>query len=179
MTCIVGLIDDGHVYIGGDSAGVAGLDIYRRKDEKVFKIRNEFIMGFTTSFRMGQLLRYSFEPTKIHQDTGIFEYMVTEFVEEVRKSFKRGGFLEKDKETESGGTFLVGFKGRLFRIEGDFQVGEVHHSFEACGCGQGFALGAMFSNGHIKDPEKRIINALEAAQEFSAGVREPFIVEKL
>ena len=36
MTCIVGLIDEGKVYIGGDSAGAADDLITVRADEKVF-----------------------------------------------------------------------------------------------------------------------------------------------
>lgn len=51
MTAIVGLVEKGNVYIGGDSAGVAGLSISIRGDEKVFKV-GPFIMGFTSSFRM-------------------------------------------------------------------------------------------------------------------------------
>lgn len=57
MTCIIGLIKNKKVYIGGDSAGVDGLNITIRKDSKVFKI-NKFIIGYTSSFRMGQLLRF-------------------------------------------------------------------------------------------------------------------------
>ena len=49
------------MYIGGDRAGVAGLSLTVRADEKVFQ-NGEFLMGFTTSFRMGQLLRYSLKP---------------------------------------------------------------------------------------------------------------------
>jgi hypothetical protein len=37
MTCIVGYESDGKVYIGGDSAGVRGLDVTVREDSKVFK----------------------------------------------------------------------------------------------------------------------------------------------
>lgn len=61
MTCIVGLVDKGSIYMGGDSAGVAGLSVTTRADEKVF-LNGPFIMGFTTSFRMGQILRYKFVP---------------------------------------------------------------------------------------------------------------------
>ena len=59
MTCIVGLVDNGKIYMGGDSAGVSNLDIRIRADQKVFKT-GEFIMGFTSSFRMGDLLKYDF-----------------------------------------------------------------------------------------------------------------------
>lgn len=36
MTCIVGLKHENSVWIGGDSAGVAGLSVTIRKDPKVF-----------------------------------------------------------------------------------------------------------------------------------------------
>jgi ATP-dependent protease HslVU (ClpYQ) peptidase subunit len=66
MTCIVGVNHNGNIYIGGDSAGVAGLQLQIRSDEKVF-LTGDFIMGFTTSFRMGQLLRYAFSPPEHSQ----------------------------------------------------------------------------------------------------------------
>ena len=75
MTCIVGLVHEGVVYIGGDSAGVAGLSLTVRADEKVFR-NSDFLMGFTTSFRMGQLLRYSLKPPRRHPDDDIHQYMV-------------------------------------------------------------------------------------------------------
>ena len=52
MTCIVGLIDGRRVWMGGDSAGVSGLDITVRADAKVFR-NGDFLIGFTSSFRMG------------------------------------------------------------------------------------------------------------------------------
>ena len=50
MTCIVGVAHKGAVYIGGDSAAVAGWALTCRADHKVFK-NGDFVMGFTTSFR--------------------------------------------------------------------------------------------------------------------------------
>lgn len=179
MTCIIGLIDNGKVYMGCDSAGVAGLDMYGRADQKIFKVDN-FIMGFTTSFRMGQLLRYDFNPPKRHPDIDIYKYMVTEFINEVRSCLKKGGFASKKDETEKGGTFLVGYQKNLFRIENDYQVGQNILPFDSCGCGQSFALASLYTtkNNNI-EPKKRILIALGAAQEFSAGVREPFHIEVL
>ncbi len=66
MTCIVGVVKDGVVYIGGDSAGVSGLRLIKRKDSKVFK-RKGFIIGYTSSFRMGQLLRFKLDPPILQQ----------------------------------------------------------------------------------------------------------------
>ena len=177
MTCIAGLIDNGKIYMGADSAGVSGHSLRVRADEKVF-IKGDFIMGFTTSFRMGQLLRYNLRIPPQGKDTDIFEYMVTSFVESVRKCLKDGGFAEKKDEHEKGGTFLVGYAGRLFCVNSDYQVEETLLPYAATGCGEDIALGALFANGHLK-PEERILQALEAAEQFSAGVRRPFVIKQL
>ena len=174
MTCIVGIVHNDRVYIGGDSAGTAGWSMTVRADQKVF-INSGFIFGFCGSFRMGQLLRYAFTPPAMREDTDLFAYMVTDFIDAVRECFKQGGFAEKDKEAESGGFFLVGTQGRLFQIECDYQVGERLSPWTATGCGEDIALGALYAT-QGRSPTKRIHMALDAACEYSAGVRGPYTV---
>jgi len=178
LTCIVGLISEGRVYIGGDSAGVGnGYGLVVRNDRKVFT-NGDFVMGFTTSFRMGQLLAHSFNPPKPRQGVDIFAYMVTDFIDSARQTMKNGGFARvKDSHSEQGGTFLVGYAGRLFNIEDDFQVGESIHGFDAVGCGEQLALGSLHSTGAMSDPEERIREALRVAEACSAGVRSPFFIQ--
>lgn len=178
MTCIVGMIDkkNKNVIIGGDSAGVAGSVISIRKDAKVF-MNGEFIMGCTSSFRMIQLLRFSFKPPEI-KTKDVYEYMCTDFISAVRTCFKDGGYLQKYTDgDEKGGSFLVGYKNRLFMVEADFQVAENLNGIMACGCGEDFALGSLFalakSDIGIKD---KIIKSLEAAEFYSTGVSKPFIL---
>ena len=171
MTCIVGIAEGGYVWIGGDSAGVAGLSLTHRKDIKVFR-NGPFIMGFTSSFRMGQLLAHAFRPPKRHADTDVYAFMVTDFIDAVRSCLKAGGYAEAHNSVERGGTFLVGYEGRLFKIEGDYQVGESLTGYDACGCGEDFALGSLYST--TGPPEFRLNLALQAAAEFSAGVCGPF-----
>jgi len=177
MTCIVGLVADGRVHIGGDSAGVAGLDLRLRADLKVFK-NDGFLFGFTSSFRMGQLLRYSLQIPKRHPDKDLMAYMATDFVDAVRNCLKNGGFATKSSEAEAGGTFLVGHAGRLFLIAGDYQVGESRGAYEACGCGESYACGALFANTALA-PMDRVRQALAAAEAHSAGVRGPFHIESI
>ena len=175
MTCIVGFIDKENkkIYIGGDSAGSANYNIRTRKDPKVF-IRDPFIIGFTSSFRMGQLLmsdeRFSIRIQK--QEESNYDYMVSAFIPAIQKLFKEGGFLESNKDVLSGGTFLIGYKGSLYEIEDDFQVAEYTEDYAACGCGEDYALGSLFtSSGNILE---RIKKALECAEYYSSGVRGPF-----
>ena len=61
MTCIAAIKHEGKVYIGADSAAGKGTYLTLRADEKVFK-NGKFGFGFTSSFRMGQLLRYRLSP---------------------------------------------------------------------------------------------------------------------
>lgn len=174
MTCIAGVLHDGHVYIGGDSAGVAGLSLSVRADEKVFKI-GDFVFGFTSSFRMGQLLRYSFTPPKRDPDIELSRYMCTSFVDAVRTCLKNGGFVRSVNGEESGGCFMVGYKGRLFTIEEDYQVAEPVDNYQAVGCGQDIALGVLYATDGV-DPMERITLALKASERHSAGVRGPFTI---
>jgi hypothetical protein len=173
MTCIVGLIDKDDVYIGGDSAGVAGLSLTIRSDEKVF-VNGPFIMGFTTSFRMGQLLRYKFDPPKQTVNVDDMKYMVTDFIDAVKRCFNDNGFGDRS----TGGTFLVGYNGQLYSIDSDFQVGIPTAAYDACGCGADIALGALYASQGRK-PEDRVKIALEAAAKFSSGVAPPFVMVKL
>lgn len=179
MTCIVGLIEDDKVYIGGDSAGVSGLSsIVGRKDTKVFK-NGEFLIGYTTSFRMGQLLRFSFTPPPMKEGQDLYEYMCTSFINEVVKVLEDNKFAIIENNQIDGGTFLIGVRGRLFAVHDDFQVEEMIDPFNACGCGVYYAFGCMEALQSIDvdgtlSAESKIELALKTAEKYSPGVAGPF-----
>lgn len=179
MTCIVGVqTDDGRVIIGGDSAGVAGLDIHIRKDEKVFQ-NGPTIMGFTSSFRMGQLLRYALNIPDHDPRTPDMQYMVIEMMDAVRECFRERGYLKKDEDADSGGTFIMGYKGQLYIIDTDFQVGKVYENYTACGCGDSYALGVLHDiskHDPLCDPIEKVTRALDAATFHSGGVSKPYTI---
>jgi ATP-dependent protease HslVU (ClpYQ) peptidase subunit len=175
MTCIVGVEHSGGVTIGGDSAGVAGYSLTVRADQKVWRA-GEFVFGFTSSFRMGQLLRYNLEaprpPAASASQADRDRWMTTEWIDAVRKVLKNGGFAEVENNVERGGLFLVGWRGSLYVIGGDFQVGRPWRGEAAVGCGDHLALGALYcARGK---PRTRVRRALEAAVLHSAGVAPPF-----
>ena len=177
MTAIVGITDGQTVVIAGDSAGVGG-DITRsRLDAKVFT-NGPYVIGYTTSFRMGQLLRYAFKaPVPPDDEDGLHAFMCVDFVNGVRQGLKEGGWASKNNDQEEGGSFLVGVRGRLFEISDDYQVGELADGYAAVGCGAEIALGALHATGGTAmSLEARVIAALEAAAHFSTGVRPPFTV---
>lgn len=177
MTCIVGMVDklNKKVYIGGDSAGVDDNEIVVRKDVKVFK-NKDFIIGGTSSFRMIQLLRFSFKPPKINKKD-IYKYMCTDFIDKVRECFYDGGYLQSYKNgDELGGVFLVGYKDRLFYIDEDFQVGESKVGYDTIGCGRDYAKGAitaLIKYGNLTTKEI-VKTSLKISSEHSTSVCGPY-----
>lgn len=163
--------------MGADSAAVSGFDMTIRKDPKIFR-NGDMLIGYTSSFRMGQLLGFKLQIPKRHQDIDLFRYMATEFVDAVRECLRVGGYTAINSNREDGGEFLVGTEGRLFRVYSDFQVEEAATGFNACGCGQAYALGAMAASAE-PTARGRVLSALAIAEQFNAGVRGPFSVETL
>lgn len=174
MTCIVGYKTKNNVFIGGDSAGVSGRDIIIRADEKIFK-KEEFIFGFTSSFRMGQILRYNFTPPKRKENISDDEYLYNDFIGEVIKVFKKNGYAKVDSNQVEGGVFLFGYKNELYYVGSDFQIGKSTKDYNSVGCGDKYALGCFYALEDEKLPiEAKIKKALETAEEFSTAVRRPF-----
>ena len=107
MTCIVGFVENNKVYMAGDSAGVSGFDYKIREDQKVFKNDN-MLFGFTTSFRMGQILQYCLTIPDHDPRIDDFKYLCTTFIDAVIKCFKEKGFGTTSDGEFGGGQFLLG-----------------------------------------------------------------------
>jgi len=178
MTCVIGLVDKGKVWMGADSMSAnESFNSETCAYPKIAKI-DKCLIGYTTSWRMGQLLAHSLKlPVVGRKD--LLTYMTTNFVNSVIDVLKKGKWLTEQNSQIEGGTFLIGIKGRLFRVQEDFSVLELSCGYDAIGCGHDIAKGAMYAGKNIKDPSKRIITALEAAEEFSSGVRRPFYIHKV
>lgn len=174
MTCIVGVVEGNEVWIGGDSAGVGGYSLTVRADEKVF-VNGPMVFGFTTSFRMGQLLRYALTVPDHDPRVEVERYMATTFVNAVRECLKTNGWASVKDGSEIGGHFLVGYRGILFSIQSDYQVGRAADGYDATGCAEDVARGALFATPELP-AETRVRLALEAAERCSAGVRGPFLI---
>jgi ATP-dependent protease HslVU (ClpYQ) peptidase subunit len=194
MTCVVGLEEHGRIYVGADSAGVSGTNLCVRADPKVFQT-GPFLIGFTTSFRMGQLLQYRLSPLVQPPGMEADEFMTTIFIDSVRRTLKEGGYARRKEEQEFAGAFLVGYRDRLYCVDSDYQVGRAIDGYTAIGCGAQLALGAIHALNTINaisdcqtcvqssireqsllPPEERIRIALQAAERWNAAVRAPFIV---
>lgn len=172
MTCIVGLETENGVIIGGDSAATSDWDIHETRLRKVFK-RGEFLIGYSSSFRMGQLLQYKLSVEQQQEGQTDLEYLATTFIDAVRKCLNENGFTKIESGQEEAGQFLIGYRGRLYIVESDFHVNSNTDGFMAIGCGANFALGSLWANKDLP-PKERVKQALETAGHFSNGVCGPY-----
>jgi len=182
MTCIASWIaPDKSIYMGADSAGT---NVYFnqtiRVDQKLGTYR-DMLMGFCGSYRMGQLLAHGLSVAAQNEGEDDYTYMVTSFIAGVRGTFRAGGWLHSKDGVETGGTFLVARRGRLFQVASDFQVGEGVENYAAVGSGADFALGAFYADkdDDTLQPVQRVIRALKAAENFNAAVRRPFFLRSV
>lgn len=189
MTCVVGLVANSKVYIGADSLGsgngvkqvyntpkLAVLDINYRKDKYSLQ-QVPMLIGYTSSYRMGDLLRYKLTPPPLDTIQGINDYLVVDFIPELIKCFEENHFAKTKEGSKSGGNFLIGFEERLFQVQDDFSVLEPECAYTAVGSGQEFAMGAMYALSSVTiSPEEQVREAIEAASEFSTTVGGPITV---
>lgn len=175
MSCIVGIVHEGNVYLGGDSAGTSeSCQSVIHAEPKAFCI-GEFVIGCAGSFRISQILRYVFVPPPISGD--LMRYMVTAFVPALKECLKVDE--QKSEDLLCGSRALVGVRGRLFCIYTDFHVEETLDEYNTIGSADDVAYGALYATRCLEnDPMTRLRIALEAAQKYYASVREPFVYVK-
>jgi len=179
MTCIVAKVQDGRVWMAGDQEGS---DSFRYKEypnnPKVFW-NEDFMIGYTSSYRMAQILQYSWEPPSRIEGVSDDKYLYKSVIDSIKKCFEDNGFGHKDGTEFSSGNFLLGWKGRLFEFEGNLQILE-HLDFASVGCGcyhAYAAMKAMYKFEVYKDsPQDFLAEALDIASDCVSGVGKTYTV---
>ena len=168
MTCIVGIVDNDIVYIGGDR-GISNNDnILSLCRPKVAK-NGEYIIGYAGSQGVGQLAHIMTTPV-IGKD--IEKTLRTSFIKSLKtiiEEFGPSNLTESENHTD----FLVGCKGRLFEIStNDWSVSELEYS--AVGSGSNIALGSIYTTSlYDLSIKERVQIALDSAIALSPTCQSP------
>jgi ATP-dependent protease HslVU (ClpYQ) peptidase subunit len=181
MTCIVGYVEDGKVYMAADSAASDGESVCVRRDTKLFNLRN-MLFGFCGSYRVGQVLRYTPEmPRQLKSQTD-HQFLCTDFVDFLIELLESSRTLANEGGLASLGlsNLLLGYKGMLYHIDSDMQVGVESTPYCSIGSGFQFATGAMHAmTGVDLPPKERLTKAVMAAADNAIGVKPPILVVTL
>ena len=181
MTCIVGITDGKRIVMGADSAGSSpdSPEIYDTATSKLWST-GEYVIGICGSYRAGQLARWEMSWPEIPPGLGpgpeLESFMVREVVTCLRQTLQSAAFTSPEERSRVA-QFLVGARGQLFSIGGDFSAVSMATPWMAIGSGRIAAYGAFHVLGGLDlELEDKATRALAAAQAQTANVREPFHV---
>lgn len=182
MTCIIGFVENDKVWVGGDSCASTSRSKILVREPKVFQ-NGEFVFGVAGSFRVMQLLQYSFSAPAQRSEETDMEYMVTRFIDALKDCLRRGGamIIEEGMENMEGyAAFAVAYRGNLYAVYRDFQVLTVKDNYVSLGSGSLLALGSLHTTKDETNltTQERIEKALKAAATHDPYVQEPFVVYK-
>ena len=172
MTCVVGLLDKGDVWMGADSQSSDDDDFsIECKIPKIFR-KGPFVIGTSGSKRARQLIHYAMQMPDHPGRMSGEEYMSTLFVDALRACLTDGGYAEKVDDAERfGSEYLVGYRGNIFTVCSDYQVSIPTDGFTATGSGRDFAHASLFTTKGINiPPKKRVLLALKSAARYSCCV---------
>ena len=166
MTCIVALVEDNTIYMGGDRSASDDISIVSMKTPKVY-IRDEWIYGYAGTIGIGQLINYIDLPSPEGDIEKLIRLDICESLKAMIDSHAR------DTENEDTG-FLIGAKGRLFEFNvSDWGVLEIDQT--SIGSGSQIALGSLYTSID-NNPIDRIGMALGAAITYSPSCQGPIDV---
>lgn len=191
-TAIVGIAENGTVYLGGDSAITSGDKVYTlpeiAADENLQKIitplrgkrkvlvLDNFMIGFCGKFNILVLLESKLPSLDLKpKDTETaHDFVARSFVPALRKLLAIYGYtwIESGRLFFSG-EILITCRGHLFHINSDFKVTE--HKEHAIGSGGEDALRSL-KKTKGQEAVIRILDALREAAKNDPGVKPPFYV---
>jgi ATP-dependent protease HslVU (ClpYQ) peptidase subunit len=173
VTCIVAVETPDGVIMGADSAGSDGHTTATVEAPKVFA-NGPLLIGYTSSFRMGQLLQYALEVPEESLGWDVDAWVAVELVPAIRKAFEGHGWDRVNEGRAKGGNFLVAVSGRCYEMQSDYSFLRNTAGEYAVGSGYAHALGCLYATRQRLVPEDRVVRALQAAAEHVVSVDGPF-----
>jgi len=174
MTCIIAYKENGKSYIAGDRMGSNGWTKIRSNTPKIFK-KDSFLFGYTSTFRMGQILEHELIIPKRKVDQTLENYVYTDLIYKIRTCFKDNGYGCKptDAVSEKAGNFIFILEGRIFEVQNDFSVLE-HEEFCSIGSGEAHAHAALEVLKSLKrySPKEKLKKAMSIVAKFVVSVTE-------
>lgn len=156
MTCIIAHTNGTSSFIAGDKLGSNGFTKAVQTEPKVFE--KEFIklnedgltrtkevmaLGYTTSFRMGQLLNYNLTlPEHVAGET-FSQYLVLKVIPIIRQMFKDEWGARDASQDVGGGQFIILHNHTIYEVQEDFSVLQPKTQITAVGSGTYHAIASM------------------------------------
>jgi len=172
MTCIVAIVSEGIVYIGGERGHSDSSTIVSSTRPKIFEC-GPYLIGYAGNSGIGQAVVYNFEFPPVGKTHNIDRHMLQVFIPKLR-SFITDNNIKLPDDDDNGAGFIVGVRGRVYEVDlSDFQC--IEYSEIAIGSGSSYAYGALYINKDY-EPLDRIRQGIEAAILYSPTCTGPIDV---
>lgn len=167
MTCIIAHTNGTTSFIAGDKLGSNGFTKAIQTEPKVFE--KEFIklhedgltrtkevmaLGYTTSFRMGQLLTYNLVLPEQAPNETFPQYLVLKVIPLIRKMFKDEWGSRDASQDVGGGQFIILHNHTIYEVQEDFAVLQPKTSITAVGSGTYHAIASMEAYSEVEKETK-------------------------
>jgi ATP-dependent protease HslVU (ClpYQ) peptidase subunit len=177
LTCIVGIVEDGKVWMGADTQHTRGSTKLKDRSPKIFQ-KGPFTIAAAGSARGSQLLFYGVNIEEIEL-TDDEKSNVVKLADAVQSANRKAKHYSKESEIEKGEIyFIVSQNNRLFCVEFNYYVHEVE-SFIAIGGAADFAEGVLhYINKYHSSlsPKSKIKRALTLSECYDSSVSSPFTI---
>ena len=175
MTCIIAFKDTmNNVFLIGDKCGSNGNTKDICVEPKVFH-KNGFMIGYTTSFYMGQLLKHVWEVPEKNDSEGVDYYLHNTIRKSLINMFKINNFGEHENGYNIGDFILI-YDSRIFTVYADMQIFE-HKYLSSVGCGDvaaRAAIEAYLNSGVSIQPEDMLTSTMEIVSNICCGVSKDY-----
>lgn len=176
MTVIVGIVKNNTVWLGADSAATNSSGTQKLLgDPKVF-VKGKIAIGVCGSPKILDHLNNVTELPSWDGRAPKREFLLRDVVPTIKSSLGAGECLEG---SNMPGELLIGFQGRLYQVESNFQLITSQAGFDSVGSGSDTAIGSLHSTTNVQSTRKRVIMALTAACARNAMCRPPFTIVKV
>jgi ATP-dependent protease HslVU (ClpYQ) peptidase subunit len=134
--------------------------------------RANMLIGYTSSYRMGQLLEHSLIIPERETNQSIENYMYVDFINAVRELLKNNGQMQVDRNVQTIGFFLIVTEGLIFQMQDDLSLLEAADGFDACGSGESYARAALhlLKNQGKLSPKEMLTEAIDIAAQYVSSV---------
>ncbi|GCJ80999.1 hypothetical protein [Escherichia phage BF17] len=196
MTCIIAHTNGVSSFIAGDKLGSNGFTKTVQTEPKVFE--KEFIklhddgltrtkevmaLGYTTSFRMGQLLNYNLNLPEQDASQTFSQYLVLKVIPIIRQMFKEEWGARDASQDVGGGQFIILHNHTIYEVQEDFSVLQPKTRITAVGSGTYHAIAAMQAYIEVENESKkplheRIKSIFKIVSDNVTSVSEEFDVLK-
>lgn len=176
MTCIVGITDGNNIWMGCDGLISGDNDKFNLEQPKIIK-KEEMLIGVAGTLRGLQLLKYhldidglkeELEKLKIVSDE---EFICNYLVTCIKNMFFEHQYcVQIDSQENQNDKFLIGYRGRLYYLDSNYQIFNTTDSYMAIGSGSEYAYGALRVQEKarilLKDPEEAIKRTIDVVSQF-------------